>query len=163
MERERLTVVGEGVRAAQPGKCAVPRVHPRHSLYPNGYQRSSECLLNAVWEEAEQHADLFGSDSSPDLTSTRGVVWQILGLCLAGALITQVDAQTLFTRYPQIAQATQRNLSVDIPLEDLPVREQQDRPPTHPLRSCSSTCPTPAETTPRGRREWASGFPRVAT
>ena len=40
--------------------------------------------------------------------------------CLAGALISQVDAQTLLTRYPQIAQATKENLTIDIPLEDLP-------------------------------------------
>ncbi len=179
-----------------------PPDNPLHALYPNGYQCPSECLLNAVWEEAERHADLFDSESSPGLTTTRGVVSQILGLtmdatvvvdmlgfadlvdavggvdinvreriptggkveggqivpgsitgwiesgeqhldgyhamwfarsrattddfsrmrrqrCLAGALISQVDAQTLLTRYPQIAQATRQNLSVDIPLEDL--------------------------------------------
>ncbi len=179
-----------------------PANNPLHALYPDGYQCPSECLLNAVWEEAERHADLFDSDSSPGLTTTRGVVSQILGLtmdatvvvdmrgfadlvdavggvdmtvreriptggkveggqivpgsitgwidsgeqhldgyhamwfarsrattddfsrmrrqrCLAGALIAQVDAQTLLTRYPQIAQATRQNLSVDIPLEDL--------------------------------------------
>ena len=180
-----------------------PVDNPLHALYPQGYSCQGECLLNAVWQEAELHPELFGTDPHPGLTTTRAVVAEILGLtvdatvvvdmqgfadlidavggvdvtvreriptggkveggaivpgsitgwieaghqhldgyhalwfarsrattddfsrmrrqrCLAGALISQVDAQTLLTRYPQIAQATKENLTIDIPLEDLP-------------------------------------------
>jgi LCP family protein required for cell wall assembly len=57
-----------------------PTSSPLHQVWPEGYNCGRECLLNAVWGEAEAHAHLFGGDPNPGLTATRSVVEEILGL-----------------------------------------------------------------------------------
>ncbi len=56
-----------------------PKSNPLSKLWPNGYNCGGECLLNAVWNEAVNHKDLFKGDPNPGLTTTRGVVSEILG------------------------------------------------------------------------------------
>ena len=49
-----------------------PKDNPLSKLWPNGYNCGSECLLNAVWSEAENHKDLFKNDKNPGLTTIAG-------------------------------------------------------------------------------------------
>ena len=56
-----------------------PKSNPLSKLWPNGYNCGGECLLNAVWNEAVNHKDLFKGDPNPGLTTTRGVISEILG------------------------------------------------------------------------------------
>ncbi|MFP5345995.1 MAG: LCP family protein [Actinomycetes bacterium] len=48
--------------------------------WPNGFDCGNECLINAVWEWAEEHPQLYPNDPEPGLTATRQVVSQTLGL-----------------------------------------------------------------------------------
>ena len=57
-----------------------PESSPLHDLWPHGFTCGSECLLNAVWTEAVDHADRFPRDPNPGLTATRSAVEAILGL-----------------------------------------------------------------------------------
>lgn len=57
-----------------------PQDNPLHQVWPNGFNCGSECLLNAVWSQAEAHRDLFPGDPRPGLTATRDVIGEILGL-----------------------------------------------------------------------------------
>lgn len=57
-----------------------PDKDPLHRVWPNGFNCGSECLLNAVWSQAEAHRDLFPGDPRPGLTATRDVIGEILGL-----------------------------------------------------------------------------------
>lgn len=58
-----------------------PKDNPLHKIYPRGYTCGTECLLNAVWTEAENHKDLFPSSvESPGLTTLQGVITEITGL-----------------------------------------------------------------------------------
>lgn len=58
-----------------------PESNPLHQVWPNGFDCGSECLLNAVWDQAAvQHKDLFPGNSNPGLTTTRDVISEILGL-----------------------------------------------------------------------------------
>ncbi|WP_270889489.1 LCP family protein [Pedococcus sp. 5OH_020] len=61
-------------------KVPFPRSSPLHRLWPHGFDCGSECLLNAVWTEAVNHAGLFPGDPSPGLTATRSAVEAVLGL-----------------------------------------------------------------------------------
>ncbi|MGV1008067.1 MAG: LCP family protein [Dermatophilaceae bacterium] len=56
-----------------------PTGNPLSKLWPNGYNCGDECLLNAVWNEAVNHKDLFKNDSDPGLTTVRGVIQEVLG------------------------------------------------------------------------------------
>jgi LCP family protein required for cell wall assembly len=56
-----------------------PKSNPLSKLWPNGYNCGDECLLNAVWNEAVNHKDLFKNDPNPGLTTVRGVISEILG------------------------------------------------------------------------------------
>jgi LCP family protein required for cell wall assembly len=53
---------------------------PLSKVWPNGFNCGGECLLNAVWQQAEAHRDLFPHDKQPGLTATRDVVSNVLGL-----------------------------------------------------------------------------------
>lgn len=61
-----------------------PRTHPLHKVYPNGFDCGDQCLMNAVWTQAEQHAEehpeLYRGDPHPGLTATREVLSTVLGL-----------------------------------------------------------------------------------
>jgi LCP family protein required for cell wall assembly len=57
-----------------------PEKNPLHKVWPDGFNCGSECLLNAVWSQAEAHRDLFPGDPRPGLTSIRDVIGDILGL-----------------------------------------------------------------------------------
>ncbi len=58
-----------------------PKDNPLRKIYPNGYTCGNECLLNAVWTEAEAHKDLFPSSvRSPGLYTLQGVITEITGL-----------------------------------------------------------------------------------
>jgi len=57
-----------------------PKSNPLSKLWPNGYNCGGECLLNAVWNEAVNHKDLFKNDPNPGLSTVRGVISEILGL-----------------------------------------------------------------------------------
>ena len=59
-----------------------PKSNPLSKLWPNGYNCGDECLLNAVWNEAVNHKDLFKNDPNPGLTTVRGVIQEILGLAI---------------------------------------------------------------------------------
>ena len=58
-----------------------PESNPLHQYWPNGFNCGSECLLNAVWNQAAvQHKDLFKGNNNPGLTSTRDAISEITGL-----------------------------------------------------------------------------------
>ncbi|WP_300079858.1 LCP family protein [Propioniciclava sp.] len=60
-----------------------PRTSPLHALYPGGYWcEDQSCLLNAVYNLAEQHADLYPGNPHPGMTALREVVSETLGLTL---------------------------------------------------------------------------------
>jgi polyisoprenyl-teichoic acid--peptidoglycan teichoic acid transferase len=63
-------------------KVPFPASNPLHQVWPNGFNCGNQCLLNAVWEQAEQRKDLFKGDPHPGLTTVRGVIGEILGLRL---------------------------------------------------------------------------------
>src|SRR4051794_34800131 len=63
-------------------KVPFPASNPLHKVWPNGFDCGDQCLLNAVWEQAEQHKELFKGDPHPGLTTIRGVIGEILGLRL---------------------------------------------------------------------------------
>ena len=59
-----------------------PESNPLHKLWPNGFDCGSECLMNAVWRQAEAHPELFphSDPKTIGLSTTRDVVGEILGL-----------------------------------------------------------------------------------
>jgi polyisoprenyl-teichoic acid--peptidoglycan teichoic acid transferase len=61
-------------------KAPFPTKDPLHTVWPNGFDCGDVCLLNAVWNQAEQHRDLFAGDPNPGLTATRDVIGEILGI-----------------------------------------------------------------------------------
>jgi len=63
-------------------RVPFPKDNPLYKLYPNGYNCGSECLLNAVWAEAENRKELFKNDPNPGLTTIHGVIQEVTGLRL---------------------------------------------------------------------------------
>lgn len=67
-------------------RVPFPADNPLHEKYPEGFycpERGvgSECLMDAVWMEAENNKDLFPEDeANPGLNTTREVVGAITGL-----------------------------------------------------------------------------------
>jgi polyisoprenyl-teichoic acid--peptidoglycan teichoic acid transferase len=55
---------------------------PGAKAWPRGFNCGDQCLINAVWEWAEQNSNLFPGDPEPGLTATRQVVSEVLGLNL---------------------------------------------------------------------------------
>jgi polyisoprenyl-teichoic acid--peptidoglycan teichoic acid transferase len=77
------TVTGRTVLLGLPRslqKVPFPASNPLHQVWPNGFDCGDQCLLNAVWEQAEQHKELFKGDPHPGLTTIRAVIGEILGL-----------------------------------------------------------------------------------
>ncbi|MEP6797172.1 MAG: LCP family protein, partial [Lapillicoccus sp.] len=68
-------------------RVPFPTDSPLHAYFPRGYycpERGvgNECLLNAVWNEALGHKDLFPGDPKPGLTTLKAVISEITGLHL---------------------------------------------------------------------------------
>ncbi len=68
-------------------RVPFPRDNPMHAYFPNGYYCQArgvgnECLLNAVWNEALAHKDLFPGDPRPGLTTLKAVIGEITGVKL---------------------------------------------------------------------------------
>ncbi len=58
-----------------------PASSPLHQLYPGGYRCDDEsCLLNAVYELGQEHADEFPGVADPGISALEGVVSETLGL-----------------------------------------------------------------------------------
>ncbi len=69
-------------------KVPFPEDNPLSKEYPNGFDCGSECLLNAVWRQADtDKAYLFKGQKNPGLITTRGVISEITGL--------RIDAYTI--------------------------------------------------------------------
>jgi LCP family protein required for cell wall assembly len=78
------TTTGDAVLFSLPRNLQdvpFPKTNPLNDVYPDGYDCGNYCLLNAVYEAAHEHADLFPSrDPDPGLTTVQDVVGEILGL-----------------------------------------------------------------------------------
>ena len=92
------TTTGDSVMFSVPRnlmRVPFPREHPLHEVYPNGYDCGTQCLMNAVWTEAERHAEefpeLYVGDSLPGLTATREVLETVLGLELHHTVIINLQ------------------------------------------------------------------------
>lgn len=64
-----------------------PASSPMHALYPNGYScANNECLINALYTEGENHADLYpdaaARGSSPGIEATKEGVEGVTGLTI---------------------------------------------------------------------------------
>ncbi|MCE0487512.1 LCP family protein [Ornithinimicrobium sediminis] len=61
----------------------IPATHPLSAKWPNGFDCGSECLMNAIWTEAEAHAEenpeLYLDDPNPGRTATQAVIGAVLG------------------------------------------------------------------------------------
>ncbi len=72
----------------------IPRDNPLHQLYPNGYDCGPDCLMNAIWTEAElaaeEHPDWYADDPSPGVTATRDVIGTVLGLDIHHTVIVNL-------------------------------------------------------------------------
>jgi LCP family protein required for cell wall assembly len=69
--------------------------NPLRAIYPDGYQCSTEdspCLLSALYTEAKvRHADLFGDDPDPGLTTLRGSISEIIGLDITAYVLVDLE------------------------------------------------------------------------
>jgi LCP family protein required for cell wall assembly len=95
-------------------RAPFPESNPLHRYWPNGFNCGSECLLNAVWDQAAtQHPDLFPGNPNPGLTTTRDVISEILGL--------RIDAYaTIDLRGFQSLVDAMGGVDVNVP-RDLPI------------------------------------------
>jgi LCP family protein required for cell wall assembly len=61
----------------------IPRSNPLYNVWPNGFDCGSECLMNAIWTEAErraeEHPEWYEDDPTPGLTATREVLSAVIG------------------------------------------------------------------------------------
>lgn len=58
-----------------------PKGSPMHKLYPDGFRcENNECMLNAIWTDAEEHADQFPEGTNVGLAATKAAVGETLGL-----------------------------------------------------------------------------------
>lgn len=81
------TTTGESVLFSIPRNLQnvpIPRDYPLHERFPEGYNCGAPCLMNAIWTEAELHAEeepeAYADDPNPGLTATREVLEAVLGL-----------------------------------------------------------------------------------
>lgn len=65
-------------------KVPFPESSPMHTLYPDGFDCGDECLINAVYTEAEDRTDLYpdaeAEGSSPGIEATKDAVEGVTGL-----------------------------------------------------------------------------------
>lgn len=92
------TRTGDSVQLSVPRnlqKVPFPRENPLHAAYPNGYDCGDQCLMNAVWTEAEAFAEenptAFAGDPTPGLTTTRQVIETVLGLTIHHTVIVNLE------------------------------------------------------------------------
>ncbi len=57
-----------------------PSWSPMRQVWPSGFNCGSECLLNGVWDQGTQHANLYPGDPKPGLTALRESMSEITGL-----------------------------------------------------------------------------------
>ncbi|WP_297741852.1 LCP family protein [uncultured Tessaracoccus sp.] len=58
-----------------------PKDSPMHAIYPDGFRcANNECMLNAIWTVAEEHADQFPEGLNVGLAATKAAVGETLGL-----------------------------------------------------------------------------------
>jgi LCP family protein required for cell wall assembly len=76
-------------------KVPIPRENPLYNLYPDGYDCGDQCLMNAIWTEAETAAEenpqWYADDPTPGLTATREVLSTVLGLPIHHTVIVNLD------------------------------------------------------------------------
>lgn len=92
------TATGDSVQFSVPRNLQnvpIPRSLPLHELYPQGYNCGDPCLMNAVWTEAdahaEEHPELYADDPNPGLTATREVLSTVLGLPIHQTVIVNLQ------------------------------------------------------------------------
>lgn len=73
----------------------IPADNPLHATYPMGYSCGpgpTSCLLSGLYNEARvTHADLFGNDPNPGLTTLRGSIGEITGLTINYDVLVDLD------------------------------------------------------------------------
>ncbi|MFK5635240.1 MULTISPECIES: LCP family protein [unclassified Ornithinimicrobium] len=92
------THTGESVLFSIPRnlqRVPIPRANPLYALYPDGYDCGDQCLMNAIWTEAEaaaeEHPEWYADDPTPGLTATREVLSTVLGLPIHHTVIVNLD------------------------------------------------------------------------
>ena len=75
-------------------RVPIPRDLPLYDHYPDGYNCGDQCLMNAIWTEAELDAEnrpeKYTGDPTPGLTATREVLSTILGLPIQHTVIVNL-------------------------------------------------------------------------
>lgn len=78
----------------------IPEDNPLSNLYPDGYNCGDECLMNAIWTEAE-NAKLNNPGWYPDdpddnvgLTATREVISEVLGIPVDYSAVVNLEGFT---------------------------------------------------------------------
>lgn len=76
-------------------RVPVPRDNPLYNLYPGRYDCGEQCLMNAIWTEAEttaeEHPEWYTDDPDPGLTATREVLSAVLGLPIHQTVIVNLE------------------------------------------------------------------------
>ena len=92
------TTTGDSVLFSIPRnlqQVPFPRDHPLHEVYPEGYDCGDQCLMNAVWMEAEAHAEenpeLYAGDPNVGLTATRRTLETVLGVPIHHTVIVNLQ------------------------------------------------------------------------
>ncbi|GGK78470.1 LCP family protein [Ornithinimicrobium pekingense] len=92
------THTGEAVLFSVPRNLQdvpIPRDNPLYNLYPEGYDCGDQCLMNAIWTEAEktaeEHPGWYSDDPTPGLTATREVLQAVLGLEIHHTVIVNLQ------------------------------------------------------------------------
>ncbi|MDO5627916.1 MAG: LCP family protein [Mobilicoccus sp.] len=70
--------------------------NPLRQVYPDGYDCGRECLMNGVWDLAEEHRDLFPGDPMPGLTATRLTLSEVLGLRIDYSVVVDIRGFSAF-------------------------------------------------------------------
>lgn len=93
-----------------------PANNPLHKIYPKGFNCGSQCLMDAVWQQAaSDHRDLFPKDeANPGLDTTREVVQEITGL--------QIDYSTVIdlSGFQQLVDAM-GGVKINVPEPGIPI------------------------------------------
>ncbi|YAL83572.1 LCP family protein [Dermacoccaceae bacterium W4C1] len=74
-------------------KVPFPKTNPLYKKYPDGFDCGTECIMDAVWVEAEvNNKDLFPSSTkNPGWDTTVGVVSQIIGQPIDYSVVVDLD------------------------------------------------------------------------
>lgn len=77
-------------------RAPFPKTNPLYQQYPNGYYcpgaaAGAECLINAIWELAEQNKNLFPGNANPGLTTIRDVIGETTGLHIDYSSVIDLD------------------------------------------------------------------------